>query len=100
MSFLFLGSHLKKIPFSIHEEPVPPISASTTQNLKAPPGLPLKPVSQLEESRKRNYFPVSWRVIGGGVLIGDPSRKGDVFAISCYSYLYRGLHVKRWQFSC
>lgn len=37
-----------------------------------PPGLPLKPVTLAEENKKRNYFPISWRVIGGGVLIGDP----------------------------
>jgi len=53
----------------IHEEPLP----TTTQILRAPPGLPPKPTSQQEENRKRNYFPVSWRVIGGGVLIGDLS---------------------------
>lgn len=57
----------------IHEEPVPKFPASATQNVKLPPGLPPKPISRQEENRKRNYFPVSWRVIGGGVLIGDPS---------------------------
>ena len=67
---------------SIHEEPLP----TTTQNLKAPPGLPPKPTSQQEENRKRNFFPVSWRVIGGGVVIGDLSRRRDSSASSCRSY--------------
>jgi hypothetical protein len=67
---------------SIHDyEPVPKINASATQNLTSPPGLPPKPISQQEENRKRNYFPVSWRVIGGGVLIGDPSRKRNLAAL-------------------
>ncbi|KAK0464243.1 uncharacterized protein EV420DRAFT_1637807 [Desarmillaria tabescens] len=32
--------------------------------------LPPKPTSLKEENMKRGYFPVSWRVIGGGVLMG------------------------------
>jgi len=64
-----------ELPFSIHEEPVPTIIDPTTQNMNAPPGLPPKPTSRQEQNRKRNYFPISWRVIGGGVLIGDPNRK-------------------------
>ncbi len=35
--------------------------------------LPSKPLSVKEESMKRGYFPVSWRVIGGGVRIGGSS---------------------------
>ncbi|KAF9030194.1 hypothetical protein BDZ89DRAFT_678652 [Hymenopellis radicata] len=35
--------------------------------------LPSKPLSAKEESMKRGYFPVSWRVIGGGVRIGGNS---------------------------
>ena len=32
--------------------------------------LPAKPVSALEESRKKGFYPISWRVIGGGVMMG------------------------------
>jgi hypothetical protein len=32
--------------------------------------LPPKPVSVNEENRKKGYFPISWRVIGGGVTLG------------------------------
>lgn len=73
MGLPVLDHSVNKLLSSIHEEPLP----TTTQNLKAPPGLPPKPTSQQEENRKRNYFPVSWRVIGGGVLIGDLSRRRD-----------------------
>ncbi|ESK90519.1 hypothetical protein Moror_1169 [Moniliophthora roreri MCA 2997] len=33
-------------------------------------GLPQKPLSPLEASRKRGFYPITWRVIGGGVLMG------------------------------
>ena len=32
-----------------------------------------------EESKKRGFYPISWRVIGGGVLIGNPKSKGADF---------------------
>jgi hypothetical protein len=32
--------------------------------------LPPKPTSIYEENRKNGYFPISWRVIGGGVMMG------------------------------
>ncbi|KAI0917453.1 hypothetical protein AcW1_007352 [Taiwanofungus camphoratus] len=32
--------------------------------------LPQKPASPVEETRKKNFFPVTWRVIGGGVMMG------------------------------
>ncbi|KAJ7601224.1 hypothetical protein C8J56DRAFT_28858 [Mycena floridula] len=35
--------------------------------------LPRKPLSLKEDNNKRGLFPLSWRVIGGGVLIGPPS---------------------------
>lgn len=31
--------------------------------------LPKKPVSPLEASRHQNYYPITWRVIGGGVMM-------------------------------
>ncbi|KAG7088174.1 hypothetical protein E1B28_012193 [Marasmius oreades] len=45
-----------------------PISTTFTRNYR--PELPSKPLSPLEESRKRGFFPITWRVIGGGVLMG------------------------------
>jgi hypothetical protein len=35
--------------------------------------LPPKPVSVLEENHKKGFFPISWRVIGGGVMMGGKS---------------------------
>ncbi|PCH40300.1 hypothetical protein WOLCODRAFT_136768 [Wolfiporia cocos MD-104 SS10] len=32
--------------------------------------LPDKPVSSLKEQRRSNFYPVAWRVIGGGVMMG------------------------------
>ncbi|KZT12211.1 uncharacterized protein LAESUDRAFT_170913 [Laetiporus sulphureus 93-53] len=32
--------------------------------------LPVKPPSPLEECHKKNFYPVMWRVIGGGVMMG------------------------------
>ncbi|KAJ6508399.1 hypothetical protein C8R45DRAFT_1089578 [Mycena sanguinolenta] len=32
--------------------------------------LPSKPLSTREENSRRGYFPISWRVIGGGVTLG------------------------------
>ncbi|KAF8906138.1 hypothetical protein CPB85DRAFT_1254721 [Mucidula mucida] len=40
--------------------------------------LPSKPLSMTEESMKRGYFPVSWRVIGGGVRIGGSSDSTNI----------------------
>ncbi|KAK7028848.1 hypothetical protein VNI00_014861 [Paramarasmius palmivorus] len=34
------------------------------------PELPPKPLSPLEASRQRGFYPITWRVIGGGVLMG------------------------------
>ena len=62
---------------SIHEDPkelAPNNVADAAPGLRPlPPGLPAKPVSLAEVNKKKNYFPISWRVIGGGVLIGGPS---------------------------
>ncbi|OBZ71508.1 hypothetical protein A0H81_08721 [Grifola frondosa] len=32
--------------------------------------LPSKPVSETESNKKRNFFPITWRVVGGGVMMG------------------------------
>ena len=29
---------------------------------------PAKPLSAIEEKKKRGFYPISWRVIGGGVM--------------------------------
>ncbi|KAF7315124.1 hypothetical protein MIND_00026700 [Mycena indigotica] len=39
--------------------------------------LPARPLSQREENTRRGYFPISWRVIGGGVLCGGPAKGGS-----------------------
>ncbi|GLB38614.1 putative zinc finger C-x8-C-x5-C-x3-H type (and similar) [Lyophyllum shimeji] len=59
----------------IHDEPArqaaSPGESPVVETLQLAPGLPPKPVSPAEENRKRNFFPISWRVIGGGVLMGE-----------------------------
>ncbi|KAF9464129.1 hypothetical protein BDZ94DRAFT_516002 [Collybia nuda] len=50
----------------IHDEPGRQPEPSTIVN----PQLPPKPVSKIEENKKKNFFPISWRVIGGGVKMG------------------------------
>ncbi|KAJ8080223.1 hypothetical protein PM082_017053 [Marasmius tenuissimus] len=55
----------------IHEESERRIpGASPTSEDQTGTGLPSKPLSPLEESHKRGYYPITWRVIGGGVLMG------------------------------
>ncbi|KAL0579866.1 hypothetical protein V5O48_002113 [Marasmius crinis-equi] len=56
----------------IHEdsERRTPGSASPTFREQAQTGLPSKPLSPLEESHKRGFYPITWRVIGGGVRMG------------------------------
>jgi len=56
----------------IHDDEPPASTPSTSKPKELPPSLPPKPLSIAEENRKKNYFPVSWRVIGGGVLMGEP----------------------------
>jgi len=34
-----------------------------------PYDLPAKPLSDIEEKKKRGFYPISWRVIGGGVMM-------------------------------
>ncbi|KAG6860216.1 hypothetical protein C0995_014026 [Termitomyces sp. Mi166 len=50
--------------------------AASPQLLPVPPPatLPSKPLTVAEENKKRNFFPISWRVIGGGVLMGSESK--------------------------
>ncbi|KAF5382463.1 hypothetical protein D9615_002734 [Tricholomella constricta] len=55
----------------IHDEPSP-VDSPLSQSEKLPPCLPPKPVSLIDENKKKNFFPISWRVIGGGVLMGEP----------------------------
>lgn len=58
---------------SRHDEPLPlPRSTSTTrQNTK-----PIEAPNPL--SPKENFFPISWRVIGGGVVVGTNKENAPV----------------------
>ncbi|KAF8073926.1 hypothetical protein FPV67DRAFT_774904 [Lyophyllum atratum] len=60
----------------IHDEPTQkaasPFDSPPLQSEQMPNGLPPKPASVADENKKKNYFPISWRVIGGGVLMGGP----------------------------
>ncbi|KAJ7078648.1 hypothetical protein C8R44DRAFT_95658 [Mycena epipterygia] len=61
----------------IHADPErsnePP--SPTPEAVKLQHELPSKPLSAKEENSRKGYFPISWRVIGGGVLVGGV--KGD-----------------------
>jgi hypothetical protein len=57
-------SKLKKKPGPIEIQPTP----------KLQHGLPQKPISIQEENKKKGFYPISWRVIGGGVMIGGKSK--------------------------
>ena len=59
--------------YSRHDEPMPgPALARARQNSSPKPVEAPKPRLA---SPKDNYFPISWRVIGGGVLIGGAKRE-------------------------
>jgi len=45
-------------------------SPQSSPNQKLQHELPTKPLSIQEENKKKGFFPISWRVIGGGVMIG------------------------------
>ncbi|EIM85935.1 uncharacterized protein STEHIDRAFT_121928 [Stereum hirsutum FP-91666 SS1] len=47
-----------------------PTTASSVTATVNPPELPQKPLSSLEEMHAKGLFPITWRVIGGGVTLG------------------------------
>ncbi|KAF8139181.1 hypothetical protein K438DRAFT_1996239 [Mycena galopus ATCC 62051] len=53
---------------SIPEKADEPLSSPESGKLRH--DLPSKPLSTKEENTRKGYFPISWRVIGGGVLVG------------------------------
>ncbi|KAF7364935.1 hypothetical protein MVEN_00364100 [Mycena venus] len=52
------------IPDKINEP-----SSPQPESVKLQHELPSKPLSTKEENTRKGYFPISWRVIGGGVLL-------------------------------
>lgn len=65
---------------SIHDEPMPTSqssdgdstevgSPSSVLSSQLPHDLPTKPLSTIEEKKKQGFYPISWRVIGGGVMM-------------------------------
>ena len=73
------GTHLLTPFFTSIHQTGQNTGNSTAQSLQGPPGLPPKPISQQEENKKKNFYPVSWRVIGGGVLMGGAHRTHGQF---------------------
>src|SRR6202167_6503520 len=68
---------------SIHDEDIPGTatsqsseesteigSPSSAHSSQFPYDLPAKPLSAIEEKKKHGFYPISWRVIGGGVMMG------------------------------
>ncbi|KAF5343254.1 hypothetical protein D9758_013435 [Tetrapyrgos nigripes] len=68
----------KKLVSSKSQSQVSPVSTTSNGSAEScgskPESLPEKPLTELEEKRRRGFFPISWRVIGGGVLMGKPSK--------------------------
>ncbi|KAJ7741268.1 hypothetical protein B0H16DRAFT_1890474 [Mycena metata] len=54
----------------IHADPNRIDSLPSPEPVQLHHGLPSKPLSAKEENIRKGYFPISWRVIGGGVLVG------------------------------
>ncbi|KAJ7022705.1 hypothetical protein C8F04DRAFT_1137093 [Mycena alexandri] len=54
----------------LHVNPNGIDSPPSPEPVKLQHGLPSKPLSTKEENTRKGYFPISWRVIGGGVLVG------------------------------
>lgn len=44
-------------------------SPSSAHSSQFPSDLPAKPLSVIEEKKKHGFYPISWRVIGGGVMM-------------------------------
>src|SRR4051794_14716493 len=69
------------IGFSIHDEPM---SVLLKEAEKALPDVPFRPMTESEKkgilaeqqknltTGKKEFYPVTWRVIGGGVSLSDP----------------------------
>ncbi|KAJ7213845.1 hypothetical protein GGX14DRAFT_444248 [Mycena pura] len=55
----------------IHSDPKSndSISTSSPKSSKLQHELPVKPLSKQEEETRKGFFPISWRVIGGGVML-------------------------------
>ncbi|KAJ7673551.1 hypothetical protein B0H17DRAFT_1208370 [Mycena rosella] len=61
----------------IHADPEQTQSPSPSP-VKLQHELPSKPVSTKEENTRKGYFPISWRVIGGGVLMSGGKEDGSM----------------------
>ena len=64
-------------------------SSSPAATTQPPAELPRKPLSVIEEKKSQGFYPISWRVIGGGVMMGG-SRKHR-FLSSIVSDMLMGL---------
>jgi hypothetical protein len=60
------------------------VDPDTTPTLPtaAPSELPTKPQNKIEEQRSRDFYPITWRVIGGGVMMAGSSMSHPVYL--CY----------------
>lgn len=58
--------------FSIHDAEKVRHAKMADRGTK-PSHLPPKPRSLLDDSKARDFYPVTWRVIGGGVMMGGYS---------------------------
>ncbi|KAG6885057.1 hypothetical protein C0993_006285 [Termitomyces sp. T159_Od127] len=71
--------HFFVLEIRIHTGTSPRESPATSPTSLPPlASLPPKPLTLAEESKKKNFFPISWRVIGGGVLLGSESKASIV----------------------
>ncbi|KAG6855755.1 hypothetical protein H0H87_011271 [Tephrocybe sp. NHM501043] len=82
------------ILFSIHSGASPqrsPVSSQPQPERLLPPPppttLPPKPMTAMEEKKMKNFFPISWRVIGGGVLMGSEAKSSAEPGTQEYEYV-------------
>ncbi|KAJ7867972.1 hypothetical protein B0H13DRAFT_2064838 [Mycena leptocephala] len=67
----FIHAHPEKI--NEEQPPSPPLEPAKQLQHE----LPSKPLSAKEENTRKGYFPISWRVIGGGVLLSGAKDKSE-----------------------
>jgi hypothetical protein len=83
--------------FSIHDEDVAHAAAYQSSDddstevaslsSQPPYDLPAKPLSAVEEQKKRGFYPISWRVIGGGVMMSGKRESLCMSVVFIYNSL-------------
>jgi hypothetical protein len=65
-------------------------SPSSAHSSQLPSDLPAKPLSVIEEKKKHGFYPISWRVIGGGVMMSGKRMFYGLWIIPPFHLCYAG----------